>query len=153
MTSLNPDLLQAYRDAVYEIHVDTVIRLKVSEYSHSLEELHRKHQCTTSALITACNPRSQILSEQENSQRMAALSEAVEKLGYAHLPAVACGPLGSWPDEPSLWIAGMTKNEAEDLATAFQQNGFLWIDKDAVPRLHLLVAHMEPRDIVATVSI
>jgi len=153
MSVIHPDLIRAYENAIYEINATHRITLKVSEYSHSLEELHKKHQCRTSALITAWNPRSQVLSAAENDTRMLALSEAVEKLGYAHLPAVGRDPNGKWPDEPSLWIAGLTKNEAENLAHKFEQNGFLWIDKDATPLLHLLVAHMEPRDIVATVSI
>lgn len=138
MAELDPDLVQAYRDAAYEIHAETAIRLKVSEYSHSLEELHKEHHCTTSALITACNPRSQILSAAENDTRMLALTEAVERLGYAHLPAVGRDPSRKWPDEPSLWIARLTKNDAKDLADTFQQNGFLWMEEDAIPRLHLL---------------
>jgi hypothetical protein len=127
MAKLDPDLVQAYRDAVYEIHAETAIRLKVSEYSHSLEELHKQHQCTTSALITACNPRSQILSAPENDTRMLALIEAVEKLGYAHLPAVGRDPNGKWPDEPSLWIAGITKSDARCLAKTYEQNALLWL--------------------------
>jgi hypothetical protein len=138
MAELDPDLVQAYRDAAYEIHAETDIRLKVSKYSHPLEDLHMKYQCTTSALITACNPRSQILSAAENETRMLALSEAVEKLGYRYLPALGRDPTGNWPDEPSLWIARLTKNEAKDLADAFQQNGFLWMEEDAIPRLRLL---------------
>ena len=138
MTDLNPDLIQAYRDAVYEIHAETVIRLKVSEYSHSLEDLHKKNNCITSALFTAYNPRSQVLSAAENHARMLALTEAVEKLGYHRLPAVGRDPTGKWPDEPSLWIAGMTKNEAEELGKTFKQNGFLWMEQDAAPQLLLL---------------
>jgi hypothetical protein len=138
MAELDPDLVQAYRDAVYEIHADAVILLEVSEYSHSLEELHKEHQCTTSALITVCNPHSRLLSAAENHARMLVLIEAVEKLGYPYLPAVGRDPTGKWPDEPSLWIAGLTKNEAEDLARRFEQNGFLWIEEDTTPQLILL---------------
>jgi hypothetical protein len=139
MPPIHPDLIRAYENAIYEINATHRITLKVSEYSHLLEELHKHHQCTTSALITACNPRSQILSAAENETRMLALIEAVEKLGYRHLPAVGRDPNGKWPDEPSLWIAGLTKNEAGNLAHRFEQNGFLWMDKDAVPLLRLLV--------------
>jgi hypothetical protein len=138
MSELDPDLVQAYRDAVYEIHADTVIRLKVSEHLHSLKELHKKYQCATSALITACNPRSLILSDAENAQRMEALTTEIETLGYAYLPAVAKNPEGKWPDEPGLWVAGLTKNEAESLARSFEQNGLLWVEQDAIPRLVLL---------------
>jgi hypothetical protein len=137
MAELDPDLVQAYRDAAYEIHAESVIRLKVSEYSHSIKGLHQKYQCTTSALISACNPRSQLLSAAENHTRMLALIEAVEKLGYRHLPAVGRDPTGKWPDEPSLWIAGLTRNEAERLAATFEQNGFLWMPGAAIPELVL----------------
>ena len=138
MPPIHPDLIRAYENAIYEIDATHRITLKVSEYSHSLEELHKEHQCRTSALITACNPRSQILSTAENDTRMLALSEAVEKLGYRHLPAVGRDPSVKWPDEPSLWIAGLTKNKAEDLARRFEQNGFLWMDENATPQLILL---------------
>jgi hypothetical protein len=138
MAELDPDLVQAYRDAVYEIHAGTVIRLKVGKYLHSLEELHNEYQCTTSALITACNPRSQLLSTAENDTRMLTLTGAVEKLGYRHLPAVGRDPSGKWPNEPSLWIAGLTRNEAGKLASRVEQYGFLWVDKDATPHLILL---------------
>ena len=138
MAELDPDLVQAYRDAVYEIHADTIIRLKVSEYSHSLVKLHKKHNCSTSALITACNPRSQILSDAENAVRMTALTAEIEALGYAYLPAMAKDPQGRWPDEAGLWIAGLTKNEAEHIARSFEQNALLWATKDAIPQLVLL---------------
>lgn len=138
MPPIHPDLIRAYENAIYEIDATHRITLKVSEYSHSLEELHKEHQCRTSALITACNPRNQVLSAAENDTRMLALSEAVEKLGCRHLPAVGRDPSGNWPDEPSLWIAGLTKNEAGNLARGFEQNGFLWMDENATPQLILL---------------
>jgi len=135
MSVIHPDLIRAYENAIYEINATHRITLKVSEYSHSLEELHKKNQCTTSALITACNPRSQVLSAAENDTRMLALSEAVEKLGYRHLPAVGRDPTGKWPDEPSLWIAGLAKDEAENFALMFEQNGFIWVGSKHTPQL------------------
>ena len=138
MPDLDPALVEAYRNAIYEIEAESRIILKVSEYSHSLEDLHERHKCSISALITACNPRSQILSDAENTQRMDALTTEIQALGYAHLPAIAKDPQGKWPDEPGLWVAGLTKNEAESLARSFEQNGLLWIEQDAIPRLVLL---------------
>jgi hypothetical protein len=138
MHDLDPALITAYRNAIYEIEAESRIILKVSEYSHLLEDLHKKHNCSASALITACNPRSQILSDAENAQRMAVLTTEVEALGYAHLPAVAKDPEDKWPDEPSLWIARLTKNKAEHLARSFEQNGLLWVEQDALPQLILL---------------
>jgi hypothetical protein len=138
MPDLDPALVEAYRNAIYEIEAESRIILKVSEYSHSLEDLHKRCNCSTSALITACNPRSQILSDAENAQRMAVLTAEIETLGYAHLPAVAKDPEGKWPDEPGLWIAGLTKNEATHLTRSFEQNALLWVEQDAIPQLVLL---------------
>ena len=138
MPDLDPALVEAYCSAIYEIEAKSRIILKVSEYSHSLVELHKKHNCSTSALITACNPRSQILSDAENALRMTALAAEIEALGYAYLPAMAKDPQGRWPDEAGLWIAGLTKNEAEHIARSFEQNALLWATQDAIPQLVLL---------------
>ena len=77
------------------------------------------------AFVTACNPRSVLLSDEENTRRMAALENAVQHGGWHYYHGQGVGRDSNWPAEPSLLIVDIKEPEAIELAKAFGQNAIV----------------------------
>jgi hypothetical protein len=76
------------------------------------------------AFVTACNPRSQRLSDEQNARRMTEL-ETVVGGRWLFYPGHGAGRDGRWPPEPSLLIVGIVESDAVELARRFGQNAFV----------------------------
>lgn len=77
------------------------------------------------AFVTACNPRSQQLSESENVRRHAQLAAEVRTLGYEAWPGNSVGDDTSWPPETSLLILNVPRDTAITLARRYDQNAIV----------------------------
>ncbi len=86
--------------------------------------LHQ-HASTEWAFVTACKPRSQRLSDDENRQRQVRLKATLDALGLATYPGVAVDPRGEWPPEPSFLVIGIDHPTAISLAQQFEQNAIV----------------------------
>jgi hypothetical protein len=93
------------------------------------------------AYVTACNPGSELLSEEENAGRTLSLEEGLRGLGYAIFHGRGIGTSGDWPPEPSLLILGICPAQARAIGGAFGQNAIIigrrgqiarliWVDDD-----------------------
>lgn len=138
MSTLDPDLLRAYRETGYRVHDTPGFVLRIDVPSPELLILHRRHQVACSAFLTACNPYSRLVDAAENAARQQALADALRARGFACLPGIGQHPSGDWPGEDSLLALGPTLDEAQALGDQFEQNAIVWAGDDAVPRLILL---------------
>lgn len=77
------------------------------------------------AIVTPCNPRSEIAPEQANAAALRALEEAVERAAQAHVPAVNRDPDRRWPDEPGLLLCDPPAGLAEALGRRFGQHAIV----------------------------
>ena len=77
------------------------------------------------AYLTAVNPGSRRLADDDNACRLAALHADLSAAGFAPLPGVAVADDGAWPDEPGWLVGGLGPDEAMFLARAYGQNAFL----------------------------
>jgi Protein of unknown function (DUF3293) len=77
------------------------------------------------AFVTACNPGSVRLSEEDNNRRMGELEAAVRKGGWRYYHGHGVGRDGRWPPEPSLLIVGIREADAVELARWFGQNAIV----------------------------
>jgi hypothetical protein len=77
------------------------------------------------AFVTACNPGSVRLSDDENGRRMADLEAQVRKRGWRYHHGHGVGRDGNWPPEPSLLVVGIAETEALELAERFGQNAIV----------------------------
>ncbi|WP_291774415.1 DUF3293 domain-containing protein [Castellaniella sp.] len=132
-----PDgLAQAYRHALYRIDTPTPIVLRIGATHPELKVLAATlGQPEWGAFLSASNPHSRILRPAANNRRLAALQRALKSSGHLWLPGQGLDPLGQWPAEPSLWIAGLTEADARTLALRFRQNAFVWCDAHTVAHL------------------
>jgi hypothetical protein len=77
------------------------------------------------AFVTACNPRSARLSDDENARRMTELESIVRSGEWTYYHGRGVGRDGSWPAEPSLLILGIQWGEAVELGKRFGQNAIV----------------------------
>jgi hypothetical protein len=87
------------------------------------------------AFITAWNPFSQQLSEQENKDRQQELKAKLKTRGLAFVDGIGQHPSNEWPGEPSLLIFNLNRESAKVLAAQYEQHAFVWSGETAVPEL------------------
>ena len=134
--TVSPELISAYRAAVYEVDAgDAVVAFRVEERCPALDGLLRKHAAGSAALITAHNPRSHKRSDADNAQAHRSLLSAVKELTPNHLPSWGRDPEGKWPPEAGLLIFDLPRADAFALAQRFGQYAFLWIENARPPQL------------------
>jgi len=131
-------LLKAYRQTEYTVHAPQPFILQIGEASPALRLLHRRCGVASSAFITACNPYSRLLADQENAERQQRLAEAVAHGGWRSIPGSGKHISGPWPAEASFLVLGIGREEARSLGRAFEQNAIVFCEADCVPELVLL---------------
>lgn len=119
---LAPDLVQSYLAANYVSLVDgNEVVLKIGEVPPTALGA----QGLSWAVITARNPYSALLSEQDNQLRQALLTQVLSLHGYETRPAEGRSIDGSW-QEPGLLVIGISREMAKSLGASFQQNAVLY---------------------------
>jgi len=97
------------------------VRIRVGETNQTLDALLDSHQAGCWAFITAFNPGSRPLSDQENIHRHEQLRGLVSAAGYRWFEGQGVGQGTDWPPERSLLILGITLPEAIYLGRRFGQ--------------------------------
>ena len=116
------ELEEAYHKTRY-IVADII--LCVDKTNAQLDDLLIKNNCTTYAFITAHNPLSKLLSENENKILHEQLIAFIKKSEYNYLEGYGEGT-GGWPNETSLLILGMRKEEAIACGVKFNQKAIIF---------------------------
>lgn len=88
------------------------------------------------AWLTAVNPGSRCLSQQENSQRLTTLHEHLNQGDFEWFPALSSDPEGGWPDEPGCWVRHLSLAEGVRLARQYEQNAILTGQLHGAVELH-----------------
>lgn len=133
MTSqIDPDLLQRYRETDYIISDDPPLLMKVGEQNDGIRILLASFSVESGAFITACNPRSRTLTDEENTDRQMDLLAAIEELRLNYLVGVGEGE--DW-QEYSYFVLGATRGVATELADSFEQNAYVFVNMSGVPEL------------------
>lgn len=116
------ELEQAYYNTRY-IVADIILR--VDKTNEQLDDLLIKNNCETYAFITAHNPLSQLLPENENKMRHEQLIAFIKKSEFKYLEGYGEGT-GGWPNETSLLVLGVGKEEAIACGIKFNQKAIVF---------------------------
>mgnify|MGYP001161439751 FL=1 len=135
-SQLDPELLKAYRETDYIISDDPPLMLKIGEQSDDAKILLASFGTNNGAFITAWNPHSTILKDQENDDRQAALLAEIEMRRLNYL--VGYGERRDWR-EYSFFILGIGHEDATALAHQFEQNAYVWVGRDGLPELVTMI--------------
>ncbi len=135
--TIDPATLQAYRETDYRVFGSQPLVLHVGMRCPELISLQGSYQTTSSAFVTAYNPRGAIVDAAANERRQAVLQQAIARCGWTAIQGLGKHPTGDWPGEPSYLVLGLSRDEARELGRQFEQNAVLWIGANAVPELVL----------------
>ena len=126
----------AYRRTVYEVQAPGgPMLLRIDEHSPALQNLHTQLGVSESVFLTAWNPHSVPQCAPRNAVAQARLDLRLASLDLTVWPGWGRDPEGKWPAEQSLFIAGLARAAAAQLAAEFEQHAFVHAAADAVPRL------------------
>lgn len=131
---LSPELLAAYRAAEYVVREPRIV-FRIGEPNAALDAL--VGPAGGAAFVTAANPRSERVSDEENRRRLSALRQALDAEGRRHVDAEGRDPEGAWPGEPGFLVLGMACDDALALARRFAQNAIVWCGPGRAPALAL----------------
>ena len=121
-----------YLDTTYSVFIDdTKYDIKITEpVSSSIKEIINETKEKSATILTAWNPKSQLMSLQQNKKLNIELKETLQKNNFTILNALGQGADSSWPAEESFFITGLTQQEAEKLAVDFGQNAYVWLESE-----------------------
>ncbi|ODS93094.1 MAG: hypothetical protein ABS45_04175 [Comamonas sp. SCN 65-56] len=138
MTAIPAELLAAYRETEYRVGGDAPFILRINQASPLLRQLHSRHGVTSSAFITAANPRSQPCTLAFNTERQQQLAAELRRLHLLFIEGEGTHPSNGWPPEPSFLVLGLTRATAERLGHRWAQNAIVVCAEDTIPQLLLL---------------
>lgn len=138
MSLLSPETIQAYRETEYRVLGDQGFVLRIAEVSVELLDLYGRFGVSCGAFVTACNPYSAALAEDDNRERQAKLERELRARSLRFLPGIGQHPSNEWPGESSFLALGLSLAAARRLGEQLEQNAIVWAGEDGVPQLVLL---------------
>lgn len=145
-SSLDQDLICAYRATSYTVFAEPEFALRIGERSVALADLFDRTGNSCAAYITAWNPKGEACDPAFNAAVQERLAAAVKELGLHYLQGEGRAEIGDWPPEASLLILGCTRSRAKKLGHRFKQNAVVWAGADAVPELIMLMPLNKERE-------
>lgn len=137
-SAISAATIQAYRETHYQVQDEPAYTLEVGQRSEELLAAHKRRKALCSALLTACNPYSQLLAADENAKRQHALARELSLRSLTFVNGLGKHPSDAWPGEASFLVFDLTLESAKTLGKVLEQNAILWSGVDAVPQLILL---------------
>ena len=129
------DLLEAYKNTKYKVFQDDIV-IEIDKLNDKLKELLNKYNSTEWAFITAFNPYSKVLTQDENIERHNELK--VLTTSYIIFEGHGVGEDPTWEPELSLLIIGITKEDAIFIGNKFEQNAIVIGKVNSAPELLIL---------------
>ena len=115
-------LLEAYRHTRFIAQTEIgPLEIRIGQRCPPLDELLTGQGVSTWAYVTAFNPASNLLSEQDNIERQRQLGRLVSSQGYLSYSGEGIAENSRWPPEASLLILGIQRADAVQLAQKFGQ--------------------------------
>jgi hypothetical protein len=119
---IQQELIEAYNCTEYHVS-GTEIILKIGEHSQMLDVLLNQYHQQDWAFITACNPGSDPLPEEENNLRHEQLKIALGL--YSFFEGMGVGENPPWKPERSLLVIGINRAKALEIGNRFGQNAIV----------------------------
>jgi hypothetical protein len=135
---LDKDLIRAYEVTNFHVKAEPAFTLNIGRLSEELKALFKQNNVSNAAFITAWNPYSKSLSDEENQSRNDQLKDELIIRSLKFIDGFGQDPLGKWSGEDSFLVLGIELEVSKKLGIQFEQNAVVWSDIDAIPKLILL---------------
>ena len=120
------DLWQAYKQTAFHVHgCEPEFCIRIGSHHEQLDQLQLEHNCDAWSYITASNPASELLSNEENAKRRRELEALLQLQGYVFYGGEGVGSDRAWPAEASFLILGISRKTAMHLGRQFGQNAIV----------------------------
>lgn len=130
------ELEAAYRATRYQVFLPGgALELSIGEASPRLAAWLKTEGVNSWAILTACNPHSERLSDQANAERQSALEVALLERGFEPYAGENTAPMADWPAEQSCLVPNISLAEALGFAQQFEQNAIVHGLADGLPSL------------------
>lgn len=126
-------LIAAYRETIYHTY-SPALNIKIDQENEDLTVFLFDNNAYTWAFVSASNPYSIKISDQENQQNHKTLLEWVQKQGYRFLEGEGKHPHEDWL-EKSVLILDISKKDAVELGEKFKQNAIVFGYFNKAPEL------------------
>lgn len=121
-------------DFVVENGAKSIV-IRIGRKSDEIDRMLAARKMDSWAFITAFNPRSEQLTENENSSRHHQLLTLISARGYEFMDGYGIGSSGNWPSERSLFIFSIDREVATMIGKQFGQNAIVAGRFGEVPEL------------------
>ena len=119
-------LWQAYKQTAFHVHgCEPEFCIRIGSHHEQLDRLQLEHNCDAWSYITASNPASELLSNEENAKRRRELEALLQLQGYVFYGGEGVGSDPEWPAEASFLILGISREDAMHLGRQFGQNAIV----------------------------
>ncbi len=128
-------LIESYKNTKYKIFEPDII-IEIGKSNQDLDNLLLIHNSNEWAFITAYNPYSRVLTNDENRMRHEELKELTK--AYITFEGHGVGEDPAWEPELSLFIMGISKEESSLIGEKFEQNAIVYGKTNSEPELIIL---------------
>lgn len=129
------DLIKAYHQTTYTTLEVPKLEIKIGRFNSMLNDYLKENEIKYWAFITAENPNSTKLSNEENAERNALLEKRLIKVNYRLVRGIGIPNDDKWDTENSYLVFNLSKSKAKELCTLFNQNAFVFGEIDQIPEL------------------
>ncbi len=129
------DLIEAYKSSKYKVFEPDII-IEIGVLNQDVDDLLIEYKSVEWAFITAYNPYSRVLTNDENRMRHEELKESTK--AYITFEGHGAGEDPAWEPELSLFIIGISKDEASLIGKRFEQNAIVFGVINKPPELLIL---------------
>jgi hypothetical protein len=129
------DLIEAYKNSKYKVFEPDII-IEIGVLNQDVDGLLIEYKSVEWAFITAYNPYSRVLTNDENRLRHEDLKELTK--AYITFEGHGVGEDPAWEPELSLFIIGISKEDASLIGTKFEQNAIVYGKTNSEPELIIL---------------
>lgn len=134
---IKPELIEAYSKTHYFIE-GVKVPIKIGEL-FDFENLPKLQDNTSPiesiAFITAYNPYSEILTDEENYVLNKKLEDSAVELEYIYFRGIGLNPSGKWKGEKSIAIVNISKDSASKISKMYKQNAFVYLKRNEIAQL------------------
>lgn len=123
INAISSAILDEYKATDYIIYNINIV-IKIGEINKQIDNLLQKHEANTWAFITAYNPYSKILTDDENKNLHKNLINLTSN--YTTFEGEGKGQNPDWEPEKSLLILGISRDEASTIGKNLKQNAIVF---------------------------
>jgi len=114
---------------------DGELVVNVGKRSTAFDRVLASRNAETAVIVTAYNPRSNVLPDAANRLRHAQLTSMLDARGYDYALGEGRDPTGHWKAELECVVFGISVEAGLEIARAFDQNAIVFIRRGNTPEL------------------